>query len=345
MAPKRRPAKRGSAGRTGALLRKPRTDRRAHPRHQLTLKGPGMLVKIPLDRSEVSKKLKAQSQDISLGGMKVEFNAPVRPGDIVRLKFLLPKKGEVKCDAIVRWVLGKRKPVCIAGLAFLKEVPRKAVQALIDLAAAGLPTFGEAVARQINLPFVRAVEISLRSLKIRFWRSIVTSAVVLLAIAFLVFMLSAESVSKNMEVGEVLAETAKTAKAQRLWVAMISLLVAVVGITNTLHMSVAERYREIGTMKCLGALDRFVVELFMIEAVAMGTIGSAAGSIIGTLMAVMPWFFRAKEVADAALPWAAIGHNFLIGLGAGMLLTLIGSLYPAYRASKMAPAEAMRTEV
>jgi len=319
-------------------------DRRSHPRYQLVLKGTGLFVKIPLERSDRKQKLQAQSQDVSLGGMKVTFNSPVWPGDVVRLKLLLPRRGEVKCDAVVRWVSGKSKKACTAGLAFVKDVPRRVIQSLIELAAAGLPTFGEAVARQINLPLARAVEISLRSLKIRFARSIVTSAVVFLAIAFLVFMLSAEPVSQNIEaeIGELLV---KTGQAQRLWVAMLSLLVAVVGITNTLHMSVAERYREIGTMKCLGALDRFVVELFMLEAIAMGTIGSAIGSVLGTLMAVMPWMFRAKEAAEAVLPWADLGQNFLIGLGAGMILTLVGSLYPAYRASRMAPAEAMRTEV
>lgn len=341
-------ARKGSAGRTGAMLPKPPTerrvtnDRRAHPRYHLVLKGTGLFVKIPVDRPDGKKKMQAQSQDVSLGGMKVVFGAPVRPGDVVRLKFLLPRRGEVAFDAVVRWAVSRPRKACTAGLAFVRDVPRKAIQALLDLAAAGLPTFGEAVARQINLPLVRAVEISLRSLKIRFWRSAVTSAVVFLAIAFLVFMLSTEPVNQNLEVGEVLV---KTAQSQRLWVALISMIVAVVGITNTLHMSVAERYREIGTMKCLGALDRFVVELFMLEAVAMGTIGSAIGSVLGTLMAIMPWVFRGKDLAEAVLPWAALGQNFLIGIVAGMVLTLVGSLYPAYRASRMAPAEAMRTEV
>jgi hypothetical protein len=196
--------------------------------------------------------------------------------------------------------------------------------------------------RQINLPFARAVEIALRSLKIRFWRSLVTSAVVFLAIAFFVSMLSATPVQSRLEQGEIID---KTAAAQNIWVAIVSLLVAVVGITNTLHMSVAERYREIGTMKCLGALNWFVVELFMLEAIAMGAIGSAVGSVIGTGLAIIPWLFRGKDLAQVGLPWGALGVNFLVGLGVGLALTIIGSLYPAYRASRMVPAEAMRTEV
>jgi putative ABC transport system permease protein len=196
--------------------------------------------------------------------------------------------------------------------------------------------------RQINLPFARAVEIAIRSLKIRFWRSMVTSAVVFLAIAFFVSMLSATPVQVLLEKGEIID---KASAAQNIWVAIVSLLVAVVGITNTLHMSVAERYREIGTMKCLGALNWFVVELFMLEAIAMGAIGSAVGSVIGTMLAIIPWLFRGKELVAVGLPWGALGMNLALGLGVGLALTIIGSLYPAYRASRMVPAEAMRTEV
>src|SRR4051812_28360133 len=136
-----------------------------------------------------------------------------------------------------------------------------------------------AAARQINLPLRRAIEISLRSLSIRFWRSLVTSGVIFLAIAFFTYMISSELVTSRLEIGELVT---KEAGPQRLWVATLSLIVAGIGILNTLLMSVAERYREIGTMKCLGALNRFVVELFLLEAMAMGTIGSGLGALFGS---------------------------------------------------------------
>jgi putative ABC transport system permease protein len=168
---------------------------------------------------------------------------------------------------------------------------------------------------------------------------------VFLAIAFLVYMLSVEPVTARLEIGEVIEQAAKSSEAQRIWVALVSMLVAAVGITNTLHMSVAERYREIGTMKCLGALDRFVVELFMLESLAMGAIGSAAGSVLGTILATLPWLLRSKDLAHVGLPVDILINNFLIGIGVGLLLTLFGALYPAFRAARMAPAEAMRREV
>ena len=55
------------------------------------------------------------------------------------------------------------------------------------------------------------------------------------------------------------------ARLQRRWVVGLALLVAFVGIVNAMLMSVTERFREIGTMKCLGALDGFIVKLFVIE--------------------------------------------------------------------------------
>jgi cell division protein FtsX len=201
----------------------------------------------------------------------------------------------------------------------------------------------QAIVRQINLPLKRAIEISMRSLVIRIARSFVTSVVVSLAIGFLAYMLSVDSVIDSLRSGEL---TVKPPEAQRLWIAGISMLVAVVGITNTLFMSVAERYREIGTMKCLGALNWFVVELFLLEALAMGAIGSLAGALIGTLVAIASGMLEPSSVGGwSSLPWGLMGINILKCVAAGMLLTIAGSLYPAWRASRMAPAEAMRTEV
>ena len=183
----------------------------------------------------------------------------------------------------------------------------------------------------------------MRSLVIRLARSFVTSVVVLLAIGFLAYMLSVDLVIASLRSGELVV---KPPEAQRYWIAAISLLVAVVGITNTLFMSVSERYREIGTMKCLGALDWFVVELFLLEALAMGAIGSAAGGLVGTLVAIVAGMLEPSSVGGwAQLPWLVMGKNILICVGSGMGLTIIGSLFPAWRASRMAPAEAMRTEV
>jgi hypothetical protein len=328
-------------------LNRTASERREHPRFRLTLKGHGVYLTIPVRWSKRDGKFEAVTSDVSLGGLKAHFNEPVKIGDSIRMTFPLASGKELHLDVVVRWARHVKSPLgsVEAGVAFVRDVSRRDLDALLtvsDRRHEGAESPLSVVTRQVNLPLRRAIEISVRSLRIRFWRSLVTSAVILLAIGFLVYMLSVDQVAAKLVVGENLQREGRD---QRIWVAIVSMLVAAVGITNTLHMTVAERYREIGTMKCLGALNRFVVELFLIESLALGVVGSLAGALVGTILATVPWMLRAKELVDVGLPWHALGTNLLIGTGVGMLLTIIGALYPSLRAAQMAPAEAMRTEV
>ena len=71
----------------------------------------------------------------------------------------------------------------------------------------------------------------------------------------------------------------------------IGVTIAFVGIVNTMLMSVTERFREIGTFKCLGALDSFVVRIFVLEAFYQGLIGGTAGGIAGIAVATLSLLF------------------------------------------------------
>lgn len=287
----------------------------------------------------------AEVTHVGTFGIRAKIARKITPGDRLSLTLTDPATKGVKFRVLadkVRPVSGRSRFAVTADMAFEDGQAPDLLEKLTRLAGEKDRAAEPKATRQVNLPFKQAVAISFRSMKIRFWRSLVTAAVVFLAIAFLVYMLSIDDVSARLEIGEVIT---KIARSQRVWVALMSMIVATVGITNTLHMSVAERYREIGTMKCLGALDRFVVELFMLEAMTLGAVGSLAGSLLGTALSIVPWLMRAKELASATLPWGALGTNFLIGIGVGIFLTILGAFYPAIRAARMAPAEAMRTEV
>ena len=199
--------------------------------------------------------------------------------------------------------------------------------------------------RQIHLPFTEAFKIALRSLKIRFWRALITMMGITLAIAFLASILTSSAITANLGIGS------QEIPAQRLWVVIMSLLVCVVGITNSMLMAVTERYKEIGTMKCLGALDRFVVELFLLESSLQGFVGSLAGSIFGALLMILIQFFKEGKKVFGALTFFKsfsifdIGWIIVLCVGVGVALSIIGAIYPAYRASKMVPADAMRVEM
>lgn len=223
--------------------------------------------------------------------------------------------------------------------------------------------------REIVLPMSKAVEISFRSLKIRFGRSLITTSGVILAIAFLMSVWSSNAIVGSLrdvnksEINLLLqkngietglaksGEASAEAQARMLeeeskqtWLISLSLLVCVVGIANAMLMSVTERFREIGTMKCLGALDSFIVKLFLLESTFQGFAGTTTGIIIGFaltfLLALLDYggyvldYFPLNNIAESA------GYALVVGTS----LSLIGAMLPAYRAAKMEPVEAMRSD-
>lgn len=129
------------------------------------------------------------------------------------------------------------------------------------------------------------------------------------------------------------------------WLVVMSLLVCAVGITNSMLMSVTERFKEIGTMKCLGALDIFVVELFMLESGMMGIAASILGWIVGFVLIVLLAGFTKGWDMVANVELIEAGKTFLISVFVGMVLTFIATIAPALRAANMPPAMALRSEI
>jgi len=129
------------------------------------------------------------------------------------------------------------------------------------------------------------------------------------------------------------------------WLVFISLLVCVVGISNAMLMSVTERFREIATLKCLGALDGFIMLLFLMEAGLLGLVGGVVGSLLGSLIG----FGRMALTFDlgllfASFPTASWGIGLLLAIVVGVLLAAVAGVYPSYMAARLAPMEAMRIE-
>lgn len=197
------------------------------------------------------------------------------------------------------------------------------------------------IKRQIELPWSQAFRMSLQSIRIRFWRSMITAAGIFLGIAFLQTVLTTSAVLQG--IGEGYDEMLRLRQA---WLVVMSLLVSTVGVVNSMLMSVTERYREIGTMKCLGALDKLVVKLFLIEAALTGIVASVSGSIIGTVGMLLVHCARFGSRLGPVLAEQAgrIGMNLLLGAAVGSVLAILAAFYPAWRAAKMPPAAALRSE-
>ncbi len=132
---------------------------------------------------------------------------------------------------------------------------------------------------------------------------------------------------------------------QTRWLVGLALLVAFVGILNAMLMSVTERFREIGTMKCLGALDSFIIKLFLIESLFQGVVGTVIGVIVGLILSVLAGATSYGSFAFVAFPAGQIALSVVVCLAVGVGLTVAGAVYPAWQAARMQPIEAMRADV
>ncbi len=207
------------------------------------------------------------------------------------------------------------------------------------------------IEKQLSLPFKHALGMSIRNIKIRFGRAIIITMSILLGIAFLMSILTGNALTMSLiqngpeEIKILLQKNIEEVKIRQVWLVSLSLLVCVVGIINSMLMSVTERSKEIGTMKCLGALDRFVMELFLLESSIHGILGSLLGSIVGIVVMTLVYLIQYKGLILKLFPFAVIGKYLLFSVILGTFLAVIGALYPAYVSAKMEPAEAMRREV
>jgi len=131
-----------------------------------------------------------------------------------------------------------------------------------------------------------------------------------------------------------------------IWIIVISLLVTVIGICNAMLMSVTERFREIGTMKCLGALSYFIRQQFFIEASLMGVVGSLIGILFGAIFTTIAFGSTyGMELTLSSLNLLELGGYGFFSLIAGVILSIVAAIYPANFASKMVPATALRSNV
>ena len=217
----------------------------------------------------------------------------------------------------------------------------------------------QGVERQVVLPFAKSVEIAYRSIQVRFFRSLITTLSLVLAVAFLSFTDVSNDVAngmladRNPQWRQDLARagydvspqtTSVGGSPKQRWIILLSLLVCTVGIVNAQLMAVTERFREIGTMKCLGALDRFILRLFFLEAGMQGVVGAAAGALVGGLAALLAGWLRFGGGAVAAVAAGDVALSLAFATAVGLALSLAGVLYPAWVASRMQPVEAMRVE-
>ena len=120
-------------------------------------------------------------------------------------------------------------------------------------------------------------------------------------------------------------------------IAAISLLVGGIGVMNIMLVSVTERVREIGLRKALGARPGIILRQFLVEASLLGLVGGITGLAVGLLgAAILPGLLGQPVTISPVAAAAALVVSLGIGIGAGV--------YPASRAAKLPPIEALRSE-
>ena len=120
-------------------------------------------------------------------------------------------------------------------------------------------------------------------------------------------------------------------------VGSIALIVGGIGIMNILLVSVTERTREIGIRKAIGAKNRDILWQFLIESLAVSALGGVIGIILG--------FLLAKGVASATFLSATVSPiSAIIGIAFIAMVGIFFGIFPAYKAAKLDPINALRYE-
>jgi len=193
---------------------------------------------------------------------------------------------------------------------------------------------------RVELPWSTAFRISKRNIVVRLGRAMITAAGIMLGIAFLMSVFTGRAILYGS--GEEIEPHQQT---RQLWLIIMSLLVCTVGICNSMFMSVTERFREIGTMKCLGAVDAFIVKLFLIESGMLGFLGSAVGAFAGFLVVFLVHLVKRDVAAVVGMDWGSFGRSLVLSLSVGAGLSMLATIAPAIKAARLPPAAALRTDV
>ncbi|GAA2479228.1 ABC transporter permease [Terrabacter carboxydivorans] len=144
-------------------------------------------------------------------------------------------------------------------------------------------------------------------------------------------------VSSQASLVQTATSTARTLTVLLGGIAAISLLVGGIGVMNIMLVSVTERVREIGLRKALGATPRVILRQFLTEASLLGLVGGVLGVGLGIAGALtLPQLLGQPVALSAAAALGALAVSLVIGIAAGV--------YPANRAARLAPIDALRSE-
>lgn len=212
------------------------------------------------------------------------------------------------------------------------------------------------IPEQVPTPWTVAFRVSWAGLRRRLGRSLITLLGVALAIALLTHMLLTDAITAalvavndpvlNLKLQKAGVDIFSEPGVDRMMALLIvlSLVTCLVGIMNSMLMSVTERIREIGTLKCLGALDAFILQSYFIESSLQGVAGTVLGILAGGVVAVAVAVGHYGGTVFRYFPLLRAVTSAGVALLTGTVLSVVASIAPAYWAARKDPVEAMRVE-
>jgi predicted lysophospholipase L1 biosynthesis ABC-type transport system permease subunit len=194
--------------------------------------------------------------------------------------------------------------------------------------------------KTIEFPILEAARISVEHIRKRLYRSLIIVCSIALGIALLTHL-----EVTNLLYAAHLREAGLALEGYQFWLIIISLLVCGIGLINANLIAIYERYREIGTMKFLGALDQHVMKLFLVEAVLFGGLGGLLGFSIGTVTAILASTIQLGVNTLFLMPIITVLQDLGLILTLSILITVISTVYPAWRAARLNPIEALSAHI
>ena len=151
------------------------------------------------------------------------------------------------------------------------------------------------------------------------------------------------TVTSNVQIIEMRSEMMSSVSLFLTAIAAVSLLVGVVGITNTMFTSVLEKTKEIGIMKAIGARNRDILTIFLFNAGLIGLVGGIIGVVLGIILSgALPYLMGDLRLVSGG---TIVSLNVVIlALSISVLVGMVAGAIPAYQGSKLKPVDALRYE-
>ncbi|MBN1502312.1 ABC transporter permease [Candidatus Woesearchaeota archaeon] len=151
------------------------------------------------------------------------------------------------------------------------------------------------------------------------------------------------SISSSKQMQETRSEMMTSMNAFLVAIAGVSLIVGAVGVANTMFTSVLERTKEIGIMKAIGARNRDIMTIFLINSALIGLVGGFLGIVFGTILSgILPAMMG--EVGMLREGTFVSVHSIIIAISVSVVIGIFAGFIPAFQASKLKPVDALRYE-